>query len=102
MMKWYPQLYIGEKLTDDIETLKDRIQSKDVLHPFYLITLAFNKKDLLDIRNSRALLREHLEDDLPMIVGVASDEKEAIDVVKIIIDECLTKTGSLDIHRFFM
>ena len=99
-MKWYRDLYIGEGVKGREDTFIRQIEEGGCPRKLWLITLAYNQKDLLDIRCAVSLAREDLARSLPMIVGLAKDKEEAVSLTESITRDCLEKTGDVDLRAF--
>ncbi len=99
-MKWYSDLYVGE----GIQTRKDEVvrslEEGDYDAKGYMITLAANGVDYLDIRKISTLRHPGLKGNVPMIVGLADSQDEAIELTAIIAQDSLDRTGSADIRSF--
>ena len=100
MMNWYPKMYTGKRLEGETEKLIREIEDGQYRPDLFLITLAVNEKDLLDIRRARSLYREGLKDYLPLIVGIAKGRREALKIVEEIIADCLRETGDVNVRSF--
>lgn len=91
-MNWYSQLYIGEgarpKAKKIIRKLKRNAGQVDI----YLITLAANGQDMLDIINSAYLKQPVVRRNLPMIVGIAKGYSEAVELVQQMLLETYEQT----------
>lgn len=100
MFKWYYNLYIGRKAERYARKVRARLDAgkTDVGH--YVITLASNPGDMLDIVNTIYLTQETLARRTPMIIGIAGDRDEAVKIAAGIIDESLESTGSPDARRY--
>ena len=99
-MKWFRNLYVGETLKNERDALIREMDGGISRPDVYMITLAMNGRDLLDIRRTRALEREDLRKNLPMIVGLAKGQKEAKALVEQIVRDCLRSTGDVDLRSF--
>ena len=99
-MEWYSGLYLGDSLEGKKEKLIREITEGRYDNSLYLVTLAYNGRDLLDIRRVSSLVREGLRDELPMIVGLAKGRRESVKVVERIIQDCLAGTGDVDLRSF--
>ena len=102
MLEWYDPLYVGDGVRRYVRKIKKRISSgrTDVGH--YLITLAANGTDELDIISTTFLEQKILRDHLPMIVGIAADRKEAIGLAVRITSDCLESTGDVHIREWLL
>lgn len=100
MVKWYYNLYVGRKAEKYSGKIIKRLSTgkTDVGH--YAITLAANPGDMLDIVNTFYLTQKSFAGRLPMIVGLAFDRDEAIQMAAGIIEESLAETGSPDARAY--
>ncbi len=99
-MKWYDALYTGESCRDQKDAIIEEVSSGVYRRNLYLITLAANGRDLLDIRKAAALSREGLSSMLPMIVGIATGREEAGQVARAVIEDCYRQTKDVDVRKF--
>ena len=101
-MNWYSKLYIGEgakpKAGKIIRKLKRNAGQVDI----YLITLASNGQDMLDIINSAYLKQPAVRRSLPMIVGIAKGYEEALDLVEQMLMETHRETGGYRIVEYLL
>lgn len=81
MLKWYSGLYVGEQARRRINRIQKKIEHGRHMPDVWLISLASNGRDQLDIFDARDLLQPAFRARCPMIVGVAYDRYEAIQLV---------------------
>lgn len=102
-MNWYTDLYAGPLVKDRVDELKAKVESGTCSPSLKVITTAYNGKDNLDIRPALSLsCHEYLRDSKIMIVGLAGNMSEALDLVGGMAQECLKETGSVNLREFFM
>jgi len=102
MLKWYDNLYISKSLKAKSKHIIRKINDNKLPFNIYIITLATNEANHLDIVNSNYLRQKSLHSTLPMIVGIASGYEAALDIVKTITEEVYTKTQGTDIRSFLV
>ena len=68
----------------------------------YLITLAANGQDMLDIIHSAYLKQPAVRRNLPMIVGIAKGYDEALELVQQMLSETYQATGIYRIPEYLM
>ena len=96
-MKWYDNLYVGESIQHKVEKIKWKIRHNAGQIEIYVIAIASNPQNLLDIIPAQELMqRGYPKKDL-YIIGLAHGMKEAHEVVTQIIDEVYQNTGGFDI-----
>lgn len=99
MMMWRKKLYIGKSVKKHARRIRKRLDTgkTDVGH--YLITIAENSKDQLDIVNTVFLTPKRRED-LPKVIGIAGSEDEAIGLVEQMTRDCFKETGTANLRKY--
>ena len=96
-MKFYKHLYIGDTVTNPA-----KIKWKLKHHAgtmAYAITVAHGN-DQLKIFHSAYLKQKYYRYHPPVIVGIASDYDEAVNIVVKITQECLEATGDCRLKEY--
>lgn len=96
-MKFYRHLYIGDTVRNPIKT-KWRLKHHAGTM-VYVITLA-QGDDQLEIYHSAYLKQKYFRYHPPVIVGIASNHDEAVEIVIKITQECLDATGECDLKKY--
>lgn len=99
-MKWYSYLYIGEGAEPKAKKIIRKLKTNTGQLDIYLITLASNGKDMLDIISSAYLKQPAVRRNLPMIVGIAKGYEEAVLLVKDMLIETYEKTGNYSVPEY--
>ena len=102
MRKWYEPLYVDDNLKNRKLSIKKRLDSGKVDLGHYLVTLASNGSDQLDVISTSYLSQKALYERLPMVVGLASTKKEAMKLVVSIADDCIRGSGGADIRGYLL
>ena len=101
-MLWYEKIFAGKSVKDRVDEIRDHLSKKEYVPGLYLITLASNGVDQLDILhyglNSR-MMRQYLE--LPPVVGLAGNKREALQLVQDILRQVYAETGGCDMRGYF-
>lgn len=100
MLKWYENLYVGEQAKKRIRSHIRRISNGKPVKDIYLITIASNAENQLDIIHSFYLLQPIVKRMCPMIVGVAKGYDEARDLVVSMVEEAIEATGGADVRKY--
>ncbi|MDO5703417.1 MAG: hypothetical protein Q4G47_08700, partial [Lachnospiraceae bacterium] len=95
---WYKKLYVGQGMKKCAKRVRRQLDRGIIKKHCYVITLASNGVDCLDIIPSVFLRQKTLMNRLPMVVGLASSKDEAVDLVRMIAVDCLIATGDADIR----
>lgn len=99
-MRWYHHLYMGEQARKNRYRIVGKIRWNKFQMNVYVITLAANQRDLLDIYPSYVLQQKHFRKQDYLIVGIAKGYEEAVEVATKILMEVYTKTGSFGIREY--
>ena len=101
-MKWYENLYVGESIKHKTEKIKWKIKHNAGQINIYVISLASNPQNLLDIIPAQELMQKAYPKKEMYIIGLAHGMDEAQIVVKQIIDEVYRKTGGFQIRSYLL
>lgn len=100
MIVWYKHLYYKNHAGHHIEEWKKKIEKGKIVFPIFCICLASNPCNLLDIMNVNELLFSYYQKRKVVIIGLAANRTEAMELVAEIVEEVYTKTGDFDIRGF--
>ena len=98
-MNWYKNLYLGEEAGKKKTKIINQLDRHQLSFGVYVITLASNGKDLLDVLPAFMLYRDNMRE--REILGIAITKDEALEVCGQIISDVYSKTGAYDVRRFF-
>ncbi len=99
-MKWYENLYEGESVRHKIEKVKWKIRHNAGQINIYVIAIASNPQNLLDIIPASELMQKGYPKKDIYIIGLAQGMGEAHEVIKEIIDEVYQNTGGFEIAPY--
>ena len=99
-MKWYYNLFLGEKITPKYKQTVLKIKNREFTPNVYLITLASNPKNLLDILSAEELIQNRYPKTEIFVIGLAQGKKEAFEVTRQIVDEVYQKTGNTNVREY--
>lgn len=99
-MIWYDKLYVGESIVHKTKKIKWKIMHNAGQIGIYVITLASNKQNLLDIIPSYELMQRGYPKRDMVIVGLAKGYDEAVEVAASIVDEVYRNTGTFAIRTY--
>jgi hypothetical protein len=100
-MTWYDDLYVGYGIRKKEKQVVWRIKHNAGQIGVYVIALASNKKNLLDIIPATDLLQRSYPKQEMYVVGLAKGYDEAVDVAVSIVEEVYQMTGGFDVRRYF-
>ena len=102
-LQFFPKLYLGEGINaDKLDKIKKRLEEKPVLSNVYVITLAKNPENQLEIYDAKQLAQSYYVKYPPYIVGLASDHDEALAVLERIVQECFRARGDCRLKEFLI
>lgn len=99
-MTWYENLYIGENVKKRAPRVIRALKRGKSAVRAYVIALASNPANLLDLYPAFVLRQEHFQTERLSIVGIAADKEEAMEVAAVIVEETLCCTGSTDVRKY--
>ena len=95
--------YLGSGITPEkLDKIKRKMEKKPLMTDYYLVTLAGNERDLLDIYSSRFLGQKYYESHIPYVCGIADNHSDAVTLVEQIVKDCLAARGDLKVREFIM
>lgn len=100
MMRWYKELYIGETLRIDAAIIQAEVRAWNPPPEIYLLCLATNGIDLLDITPTVALKQAGAKKREWSIVGMARGKAEAVNLAAAVVEDVWKKTGGFHIRAF--
>ena len=100
MMRWYRELFIGETLQSDAAVIQAEVRRYDPSPEIYLLCLASNETDLLDVIPASALRQAYGKKRNWDIIGLARGKEEAISLTASVMEEIRKETGGFDIRSF--
>ena len=98
-MRWHPNLYLDDRIREHPRAVIEKIEQGDY-GSRYVITLAYNGKDQLDIRPAASLARSYLREGGPLIVAVCSGKKEAMRMLERMVQDCCRQTGDVNLREW--
>lgn len=99
-MTWYDDLYVGTSIVHKTNKIKWKIRHNAGQLDIYVITLASNEQNLLDIIPAQELLQKGYPKKHLYVVGLAKGYEEALEVAVSIVGEVYGKTGTFAIRQF--
>lgn len=99
-MTWYEDLYVGESIVHKTKKVKWKICHNAGQIGIYVITLASNENNLLDIIPAQELLQKGYPKQNLHVIGLAKGYDEAVEVAVSIVDEVYRSTGSFAVAGY--
>lgn len=101
-MEWYRELYTGKSVREKKERFIRETEAGTYEGSRYLITLAANPRNELEILPVRELHFAYLRKNCPLVVGIAGNRREALEVLETIAGDVYRATGDVKIRKFFL
>ena len=99
-MQFMGCLYVGDSLISAQYKVIEKVHKSKLVPNLYLIALSFNSDNMLDlIPEWEALQKGYPKNELK-VVGIATGKKEAVTLVKRIVEDSLVHTGNADVRPF--
>ncbi|MDE7404412.1 MAG: hypothetical protein K2M81_04825 [Lachnospiraceae bacterium] len=96
-MKFYKYLYIGDTVTNP-QKVKRKLKHHAGVQVYVIAVASY--PDQLEIFHSAYLKQRYYRYHPPIIVGIASDYEEAVQIVMKITQECLEATGNCNLREY--
>lgn len=100
MLNWYKQLYVGDNAKKKQKQLIRKINTGVGVLDVYLITLASNPENQLDIFSANELLQKVRRRDCPVIVGLCRGYWEALEMVELLVKKTYEQTGGAKVREW--
>ena len=101
-MTWHEKLYVGESIVHKTKKIKWKICHNAGQVNIYVITLASNEQNLLDIIPAHELLQKGYPKESLYVVGLAKGYDEALEVAASIVDEVYQATGAFAVREYLI
>lgn len=99
-MRWHEDLYAGESVRPKLKRVKWKIAHNAGQLRVYVITLASNGSNLLDIVPAWELMQKYYPKKSLCVIGLAGNYEEALELAGHIISDMYRQTGGFDIKGF--
>ena len=93
MLVWQEDFLTGESVKNP-EKIKKKLNDGKLVPGIYLLTLSENPSNLMDIIPAAMLVQKSFYGICPKIIGMAKGKDEALEMVRDLIDEMYTETGT--------
>lgn len=101
-MKYYKHLYLSEGLEKKKDKIIQKIEAGKILPGIFLVTLAPDEKNQLEIHRYILLLQPVFHREELLVVGISKDYEGALELVEEITQEVYNKTKSADIRSYIL
>lgn len=101
-MRWYKHMWISDSIKKKRWLVCKKIQYGKLQPNIYVLTLALNEDNLIDIYPSYILRQPYYKRQNLMIIGIAKGYDEAINLVKDMIEHIYKETNSTNVRDYIM
>ena len=102
-INFHYHLHLGEGLEyKDLMQMKKDLRENPVAANLFLITLATNEQEQLDIYDAKYLIQKYYSKNPPYVIGIAKNKEQAIAVVEKLMQECVTNRGDANLRAYIM
>ena len=102
MLTWYKNLYLGNTVRGQERKLIRRLEKGKPVPGVWLVTIASNEENNLDLIPSELLLQKALRVQCPMIVGIGFTRLEALLILVQIVQEVYRETKDMNIRAWLL
>ena len=99
-MTWLDDLYVGESIVHKTNRIKWKICHNAGQLNIFVIALASNESNLLDIIPAKELLKKGFPKQNLYVVGLAKGYDEAVEVAASIVDLVYHKAGGFAVKKY--
>ncbi len=102
-INFHYHLRLGEGLEyKDLMQMKKDLRNDPVGANLFLITLASNEQEQLDIYDAKYLIQKYFSDNPPYVIGIAKEKGHAISLVEELMQECVSNRGDANLRAYLM
>lgn len=100
---YHPDLYTGDSINvKKLDKLKKRLEQKPLLTDVFLITIAQNPQDQLEIFSARQLAQNYYQKYPVTVVAIAGSYEEAVGLLEQLVRKCMEQRGDCNLKELFL
>ena len=100
IMEFYSPLYVGASVRHPEKVMR-RLRKRSLMISAYVILLAAGE-DLLEIYDARIFAQHFYRDQACVIVGIADNYEEAVELIVRITEESLAARGDCELKKYLL
>ena len=100
-MIWYRDYFVGKSIESRRKQVRKKLEQGKVQLEIYVITLASNENNLLDIIPSWNLLQESYPSRDLYVLGIAGGYHEALELAGEIVSRVYRETGGFRVAEYY-
>lgn len=101
MIIWHERLYLDKTLQVDAKEQMRRLSDGQGQRGLYLLTLAENPMEQLDLYSRRMFEKAARREDEITVVGMASSREAALELLQEMALDVYEKTGDCNLRKYF-
>ena len=102
-IRYYKSLYLSDDIGSvELVKLKLDLATDPLKANVYLITLASNEQDQLDIYHAKYLIQKYYKERPPYVIGIAKKKSDACVLVEQMMQECVTARGDANLKAYLI
>lgn len=99
-MNFLQNLYLGERIAPKANRIIEKLNKNEIVPGVYVLALASNPENMLDLIPAWEITQKGYPKEKLMVIGLASDKKEAIQLSQFLIQEAMEFSGNPDVRTF--
>lgn len=99
-MRWYAHIYAGKYASAYRPSILNGLRNRRHMPSVFVVTRALGPDALLDIYPSSIFRKKFIQDQDPLVLGIAMSKSEAFQVASCIIRDMYSQNGDFDIDAF--
>ena len=100
-MNWYRHLYTGKTVEKKKKRLIRELERGTYRGSAYLLTLAVHPEKQMELLPVRQLRFDYLRENCLLVVGIAGNREEALELLETIVSDVYEVTGGIDLRGYF-
>lgn len=100
MVRWYTDLFLDGITKHTVRLIQQRIEKEKLQYPIFLVALASNESNLLDVMNVNELLFPYYKRRTTHILGLAVSRQQAKIMAAAIVSKVYQDTGDWDVRSY--
>lgn len=101
-MKFYKYLYVQEELEKKKEKIIRKLKQKKILISCYVVALAPNPKNQLEIYSSKFLFQPGFPTEDLFVISIVKSYEDALEFVEKLFEEVYNETKRTDIRSYIL
>ncbi len=102
-IKYFKELYRSEDIRySDLLRIKHCLEKQPQKANVFLITIATNEQEQLDILHSKYLIQPYYKEKSLYIIGLAKKKKDAMAIVEQMMQECVNTRGDANLKAYLI